>query len=360
MNKEQTNISRHQLTFYCPKCKGGLSFNGEVYQCEPCHSRYPVVLGIPDFRVYPDPYINFEEDRDKGKRIAEKYNSMNFNELVKYYWKITPDVPAELANRFARYAYMGVERGYNSLRMAESLEDSDIVQRNSSLLELGCGTGGLLVAANTFYKETIGVDIAFRWLVIARKRLEEVQVSAKLICCCAEYLPFPEGYFDTVIAVNVIEHTQMQQELFQESSRVLSRSGKFFALTVNRFSLTPEPHVRVWGVGFLPRKLMSQYVYWMKQVPYKNIKTLSYFELQRILRYSDFQKYSVSLPDISKTEFQQLTLGEKFQVILYRALKGMPIIRGFLLLMGPVFSIIAYKQKNHNSIEEAKTANTDS
>ncbi len=331
------------IDFCCPICKGEVSYNGEAYQCNPCNRRYPIILGIPDFRVFPDPYIDYEDDRNKGRRIAEKFRSMSFSELVEYYWELTPDVPIDFASRFIRLARMGVERGYNSIQSAELLENLNRKQKNNSLLELGCGTGGLLVAAHSFYTEKIGIDIAFRWLVIAKKRLEETQVDAKLICCCAEYLPLMDNLFNIVIATNVIEHSQMQEKLLEESNRVLKKGGKFFAVTVNRFSITPEPHVRVWGVGLLPRKWMQPYVQLIKRVPYKYIKILSYFELKRMLYESNYTGFHIYLPDVGDAEFKRFSSWERFQVRIYRVLKRLPIVSSFLLLCGPLLNVVAYK-----------------
>lgn len=331
------------IDFCCPRCKGEVSYNGEAYQCNPCNRIYPKILGIPDFRVFPDPYINFEKDRNKGRQIAKKFDSMSFNELIEYYWEITPDVPTAFAKRFIRYARMGVERGYNSIRAAVPLENCNGIQKDNSLLELGCGTGGLLVAAHRFYKENIGVDIAFRWLVIAKKRLEESGVTADLVCCCAEFLPFKDEQFDLIVANNVLEHTKLQKDMLKESYRVLETGGKFFAVTVNRFSITPEPHVRVWGVGFLPRKWMQPYIQLIKHVPYKYIRILSYFELKRMLYESNYTRFHIYLPDVSGAEFERFSSWERFQVKIYRVLKKLPIIRIPLLLFGPLFNIIAHK-----------------
>jgi len=48
--------------FCCPLCKGGLRDDQAAYYCAACEKRFPVVLGIPDFRVFPDPYIDYENN----------------------------------------------------------------------------------------------------------------------------------------------------------------------------------------------------------------------------------------------------------------------------------------------------------
>ena len=111
------------------------------------------------------------------------------------------------------------------------------------------------MAAAERAQKPVGIDIAFRWLIIARKRLEEAKLSAQLICCCAEFLPFRAETFSLVVAENLLEHTAQPQLCIEEAHRVLKPNGVFFASTWNRLALAPEPHVRLWGVGWLPREM---------------------------------------------------------------------------------------------------------
>ena len=55
------------------------------------------MLGIPDFRVFPGPYIDIEADHRKGRRIAESARDSDFRARVEYYWSITPEEPFEMA-----------------------------------------------------------------------------------------------------------------------------------------------------------------------------------------------------------------------------------------------------------------------
>ena len=51
-------------------CRDRLEVAGEAYRCAPCARTYPLHGGIPDFRVFPDPYLSPEEDRE---RIFQKF-----------------------------------------------------------------------------------------------------------------------------------------------------------------------------------------------------------------------------------------------------------------------------------------------
>ena len=243
--------------YCCPRCKAALTLGMDAYTCAACNARYPIILGIPDFRVFPDPYIDIEADHQKGRRIAERARDSNFKELVEYYWSLTPDEPTEMARRFTVHALAAVERGCYLLD-SHSVVKTKLQGSDARVLDLGTRTGGLLTAAAERVDQVIGIDIAFRWLIIARKRLEEAGQSAQLVCCCAEFLPFRESSFDLVLAENVLEHTAQPQQLIEEAHRVMKPGGVFFATTWNRLALAPEPHVRLWGVGWLPRQMATR------------------------------------------------------------------------------------------------------
>src|SRR5262249_23671207 len=197
----------------------------------PCGRDYPVILGIPDFRVFHDPYIDYVADRRKGLRIAERAPAVDFPGLVEYYWSITPGVPADLVRRYVRNAVTGEGRGRRLLGSVEAALPRLAGRAGVLGLELGCGTGGFLAAAGRRWR-VVGTDIAFRWLVVARKRLEELGVSAPLVCCCAEHLPFAAGRFDCVVAANVFEHAASPGRLLREAHRTLRPGGGLFASTV--------------------------------------------------------------------------------------------------------------------------------
>lgn len=329
------------LEYCCPRCKGPLASSAEKYTCTACAADYSVVLGIPDFRVFPDPYISIADDHRKGARIAERAAAgASFEELVRYYWSITPDEPPEMAERFTALAVAAAARGRDLLKAQPQMDA--ILQRNTPvrLLDVGSRTGGLLLAAAERAPEVVGIDIAFRWLIVARKRLEEAGRPAQLVCCCAEFLPFKPGSFDVIVAENVLEHTARQRDLIEESHRVLKPGGVFFATTWNRLAAAPEPHVRLWGVGWLPLTLRQRYVKWRKGVSYDHVRLLSVFQLRRMVRQTSFVRCKVELPEFTAAQLASVSAGQRVAIQVYHRVKDWPLIRGLLRLVAPVFHVV--------------------
>lgn len=310
--------------------------------CSRCQRAYPVVLGIPDLRVYEDPLIPLQDDYRKGERLQLEAERLSFGELVRFYWSLPtyPPTPPDLKQRFIRHVLSDEKRieGY-----------VDKIGRGRVFLEVGCGTAALVKAAQARFELAIGCDVAFRWLVVARKRFLEAGLPSNLVCCCADYLPFSDDLFDCVAAVSVLEHVPNAKALVEESGRVLKSPGRMFVLTTNRFSLAPEPHVRVWGVGFLPRRWMPAYVKWRRGMAYEKKHLLSCFELRKIFREAKFGPISFSLPVITAADLDNLRRMERLCARLYRWLSKISLLRWFLLFCSPVIQVAATLHRRNSA-----------
>ena len=183
-----------------------------AFHCSTCMFDFPILCGIPDFRLQPDPYIALEADRAKGLHLGEAGQSRTFAQMLDYYYSITPEDPADLAVHWTAHALAEVAIA------KEYLAESQLT--GYSLLDIGCSTGGMVAAASNLFHITVGVDCAFRWLVIGQLRLRELGVSAQLICANAETLPFASNQFDAITAVDVIEHVCDAQAMLRESRRL--------------------------------------------------------------------------------------------------------------------------------------------
>ena len=278
--------------FVCPSCRSSLEHHAapdEHYLCVSCARRYPVVIGIPDFRLRPDPWIDLEADRAKGVALEADTRDADFETTVRAYWERTPDTPRALAERFTQFVVDAEPRADEWL--ARVLPGAPTT---GWWLDVGCGTADMVLAGARRGLSVVGIDIAFRWLVVARRRLQRAGCSAPLVCCNAEHLPFAPGTFERVVSLGTLEHCLDADRALDESARVLRSGGALHLRTVNRYSLLAEPHVGVWGVGFVPRRWADDYVRWRSGQRYEHHRPLSPREVRRGLFAAGFDAVHVA------------------------------------------------------------------
>jgi SAM-dependent methyltransferase len=96
------------------------------------------------------------------------------------------------------------------------------------------------------------------------------------------------------VSLGTLEHSLDAEALVAEAARVLEPNGRLHVRTVNRFSLLPEPHVGVWGVGFVPRRWADAYVHWRSGQRYEHHRPLSVREIGRAARASGLRNVRVN------------------------------------------------------------------
>jgi SAM-dependent methyltransferase len=330
------------VTLCCPHCRADLDDQGSLLHCTGCRHDFPVVCGIPDLRVFPDPYIEPEADRAKGRALAARADNLNFAELVAFYYSVTPAVPPHHARRFTAGVLAAPARSAASLEEWEA----QVVPVNQgmagSLLEVGCGTAPLLLAAHRRFGLLVGVDVAFRWLIIAKKRLAEAGVDAVLLCASAEALPLRDGLFDRVVADSVLEVVRDQAATLAECRRVLRPGGALFVTTPNRYSLGPDPHVGLWAGGLLPPSWIGAYARRQGAVPPQR-RLLSALRLRLLLEGAGFTQARVLVPDIPAEQRRRLAWPLRALVDLYQVVKRVPVGRSLLRWIGPLLHAVAPK-----------------
>ncbi len=96
----------------------------------------------------------------------------------------------------------------------------DFKNRRPRILDVGCGTGGNLNLLSQF-GDAEGVDVSADALDFCRQRgLENVRLGA------AEKLPYEDGRFDLVTALDVVEHIDDDVAGLREFRRVLKPDGR--------------------------------------------------------------------------------------------------------------------------------------
>jgi ubiquinone/menaquinone biosynthesis C-methylase UbiE len=113
------------------------------------------------------------------------------------------------------------------------------------VLDVGCGTGSLTIAAARAAGPTgrvVGVEPGIEMIERARAKARRAGLQIEFVATAGEALPFPDGSFDVVL-VSLVLHQLPSEPLhgtMGEIRRVLAPGGRFLAVDLG----TPVPGQR--------------------------------------------------------------------------------------------------------------------
>ncbi len=142
------------------------------------------------------------------------------------------------------------------------------IQPNQRVLDVGCGTGQWLLAAQACGARPAGVDLSDTAIEVCRA----VMPNGEFYACPAEALPFPDKQFDAVSCLGSLEHFLDPQSALNEMVRVAQDDAVFLLLVPN--------------AGFLTRRL-GLYRGTTQTVAHEDVRTLQ--EWQQLFELSGLQ-----------------------------------------------------------------------
>lgn len=151
---------------------------------------------------------------------ARQVNNAIYDELGER-WYAANDDPVALLRAESR-----LRNPWVSARLRQELGPA------AQVLDVGCGAGFL---ANQLARDgysVVGLDASPDSLVVARRHDETQTVRYEAGDALA--LPYPDGSFDAVCAMDFLEHVEAPGRVVAECARVLRPGGLFFFHTFNR------------------------------------------------------------------------------------------------------------------------------
>ncbi len=321
----------------CPLCRGDLNDRTESLECSACRRAFEVVDGIPDFRLAMPSWIDVVEDTNTARELSRA--NLPLNELVRAVYSRRVDDVAWVDRR-TRQVLEGSERLRDDVRSWLAP-----VIAGGPFLDLGCGGGMLMAAAADVHPglQTVGIDVSMVWLVVAKRLVAEQGGRPILAAAMAEALPLADESIAAVVSLDVIEHVADPEVYLQEVNRVVEVGGRVALSTPNRFSLTAEPHVSVWGVGWLPQRFQRDYVRWRSGKPYESTVLMSSVGLAKKLRRNTRFKFRILIPKIADPDIAHFPPIKRKVARLFNRISQTALLRPIFLAIGPFFRVTGAK-----------------
>jgi len=218
-----------------------------------------------------------------------------FLDRVEYLLHKEPVFKSDLdeAGKVMNERSMETERFFDSIAedweklKKEILGDLDInelimqhIPSRGTLVDLGCGTGDLLVSLANKGEKVIGVEKSSRMLAEARLRFHGQDQKIDLRIGELEHLPLGDGEADLAVTSMVLHHLPEPQKALAEINRILKKESLFVIVDLESHDL--EKMRERFGDRWLGFKKEDIHT-WLEEAGFQ-IKTFEHFTLKKGLQ----------------------------------------------------------------------------
>ena len=129
--------------------------------------------------------------------------------------------------------------------------------KNSSVLEIGCGSGGTIENLAKRGAKVSGIEIKDDLVRLSKMRASQFE-GCSCIKADADTLPFPDKAFDVCSSMDLIEHLEDPEKHFKEMIRVL-KPGGIISISTPNWYFHLERHTRFRFIHRFPLKWAKAY-----------------------------------------------------------------------------------------------------
>ena len=220
---------------------------------------------------------------EKEKQLFENYVSKKMKAKTKFTKYMT------------QYYYGTVGRGTHMLNLFHYFTDSSL--DGKSVLDCGCGMGGLLVALSGEAKKATGIEldkdsVNIALNLIKNRNIKNISIYNK------DIFELKKEKYDIIFCIDVLEHVKNQTKLIKQLYTLLNKDGIIFIKQGNK--ITPfEPHTCIPYISLLPSNMADKII--LKKIPeffnlyesYEEIKLLSFMQLKKLFEKNNIKNVKI-------------------------------------------------------------------
>jgi SAM-dependent methyltransferase len=171
----------------------------------------------------------------------------------------------------------------------EFLRRVGILEKSSSILEIGCGKGMLLNILQELGYTVTGIDLDSDAIRQCREAYPKLTVQV----ASGDSIPFPAESFDVVLSFDVFEHIPDSDRHLREVMRVIKPDGYYLLQTPNKWTNIPFEILRHW------RKYRMGPVAGYRELLKDHCALHSYWQLRRRFARNGFEMTFVDIPVVN-------------------------------------------------------------
>ena len=129
------------------------------------------------------------------------------------------------------YAMWQYEKGADTIQFFLPKYTKDEMFKDKICVDIGCGAAGKsLFYASCGAKKVYGLEILEKYREEAESLAQELNLSDKFefVCGDSAALPFEDGFADTIIVNDAMEHVDDPEQTLLEMMRILKKGGRIY------------------------------------------------------------------------------------------------------------------------------------
>lgn len=197
------------------------------------------------------------------RRINQFNNSLISQRNVAHHYDLSRELYELFLDEDRQYSCAYFSKPDDTLedaqfRKKEHIADKLLLEPGQSVLDIGCGWGGMALHLAKYNKvEVLGITLSEEQLKIARERADQMGLSNQVRFELMDYRNL-EGQFDRIVSVGMFEHVGAPHfpEFFQGVSGLLKENGVALLHSIGRMSppgiTSPFIHKYIFPGGYIP------------------------------------------------------------------------------------------------------------